>query len=67
VNILWQWLFSNKSSYIIFYIHRRRRRWSKGGTCPPLGSYPGRSGTYPGKFKNIRANPKTNTFIYNFF
>jgi len=27
------------------------------GTCllPPLGSYPGKSGTYPSDFENIRA------------
>jgi len=30
---------------------------------PPLGSYSGKSGTYPGKFKNIRANLKMKTFF----
>jgi len=33
-----------------------------GARAPLLGSYPGRSGTYPGKFENIRANPKMKTF-----
>jgi len=31
--------------------HRRRRR---GGEQLPLGSYPGKSGTFPGKVENIR-------------
>jgi len=30
---------------------------------PPLRSYPGRSGTYPDKFENTRANLKVRTFI----
>jgi len=30
---------------------------------PPLGSYPGKSGTYGGKFENIRANLKMKTFF----
>jgi len=28
---------------------------------PPLGYYPGKSGTYPGKIENIRANQKMKT------
>jgi len=29
----------------------------------PLGSYLGKSGTYPGKFENIRTNLKMKTFF----
>jgi len=35
-----------------------------GGNGPLLGSYPGKSGTYPGKFENIRANLKMKTFSF---
>jgi len=37
----------------------------KRGTCPfpLLGSYSGRSGTYPGKFENLRANLKMKTLF----
>jgi len=30
----------------------------QGGTCPPLGSYPGKSGTYPGKFEEYSGKPE---------
>jgi len=29
----------------------------------PLGSYPGKSGTYPSKYENIRANLKIKAFF----
>jgi len=35
----------------------------EGATAFPLGSYLGRSGSYPGKFENIRANLKRKTFF----
>jgi len=33
-----------------------------GAWAPPLGSYPGKSGIYTGKFESIRANLKMKTF-----
>jgi len=42
--------------------HRRKRKGEE-ATAPPHGSYPGKSGTYPGKFENIRANLKMKTFF----
>jgi len=35
----------------------------QGARAPPLGSYPGKSGTYPGKFENIRANLKMKIYL----
>jgi len=43
--------------------HRHRRRKGRGECAPPLGSYSGKFGTYPGKFENIRANLKMKTFF----
>jgi len=50
----------SQSSYE--HMHRCRRR-GQGARASPLGSYPGKSGTYPGKFENIRANLKMKTFL----
>jgi len=42
-------------------IHRRRRIGAE--ATPTHKSYPGKSETYLGKFENIQANLKMNTFF----
>jgi len=49
--------------YHAFLFNRRRRRGQEGNHPPALGSYPVKSGTYPGKFEYILANLKMKTFF----
>jgi len=45
------------------FIGRSHRRRRGGAPAPSLGSYPGKSGTFPGKLENILVKLKLKTFF----
>jgi len=49
--------------HVFAYIGVGEGERAGGNRTPPLGSYPDKSGTHPGKFKYIRANLKIKTFF----